>query len=95
MKPISDFHRLDPGRREPLPDPPHLHLGADQAVQGEEDRRAAAPHLCHRRQLLQPDEADPPGPVHRHQRRVGGRQDGEHQADPPVSGRHLRQALLD
>ena len=34
-------------------------------------------------------------PVHRHQWRVRGREDGEHQADPPVPGSHQWETLLD
>ena len=49
---LSDVHRVDPGGGEPVPDPADLHVGADQAVQGEEDRRAAAAHLRHRRRGL-------------------------------------------
>ena len=50
---ILDFHGFNPGGCESLPDPAHLHQRADQAVQGEEDRRASTPHLCYRGQLLQ------------------------------------------
>ena len=53
---LLDVHGFNPGSRQPLPSTPHLHGGADQAVQGEEDWRTAASHLRHRGQLLQPDE---------------------------------------
>jgi hypothetical protein len=56
------------GGSQPLPDPAHLHCRADQAVQGQEDRRAAAPHLRHRGQLLHPDDEATAEPVHRHLR---------------------------
>ena len=72
---LSDVHGFNPGSRQPLPSTPHLHGGADQAVQGEEDRRAAAPRLRYRGQLLHADEANHPEPVHCGERREWGRED--------------------
>ena len=62
---FSDVHRIHPRGSEPVSDPADLHVGADQAVQGEEDRRAAAAHLRHRGQQLHADAADAHAPFRR------------------------------
>ena len=72
---FPDLYRVYPGGCEPVPNPTHLHQRADQALQGEEDRGASAPHLRHRGQLLLADEEDEAGPVHCDQRRVRGWED--------------------
>lgn len=82
---ISDIHGLNISGGEPLPDPADLHCGPDQVVQRAQDRRAAAAHLRDRRQCVRAHAPLRPGPVHRHQRRVGRGEDRIHQADTSVS----------
>ena len=83
------------GCSQPVPDSSHLHGGADQAVPGQEDRRASSSHLRHRRQLLHPHDEATPEPVHRHLGRVRSRKDGEHEADPPILGGNFRETFVD
>lgn len=63
----ADLHRLNPGGSESLPASADLHSRPNPPLHQQEDRRVAAAHIRHRRQLLLQHAAEQQGPVLHHQ----------------------------